>query len=754
MKTTTKNLVIAILAAIVTSAALPAFALPGDIVTLTAESGDITLENGQTLTGTGGTNTHVVIAADATVTVSNATIVAGNEGVGKWAGITCVGNATIILQGVNEVGGFDVDYPGIQAGPAGSTLVITGDGSLDACGGEEAAGIGSSHQGECGDIVINGGTVSAIGGAWAAGVGSGYEGVCGNIVISDGSVTASSISDGCGIGCGLYGRCGDIAINSGTITAMGGEYAVGIGASDYASCGDITIAGGTVSATGGESAGGVGCGLGGECGDITITDDVTLFTSVKTAADTNIGAYSDADSICGTITVNGTVTGRITVSPYVYRPSNTPYTVSFDANGGSGAMADQSFTPGIPQNLSSNAFTRAGLLFRQWNTAADGSGANYYDAALVIFTNNVTLYAQWTGTEAILTSQTGDLLLVNGQTLTGTGGAETHVVIAPGATVTLHGVSIAGEEDYDYQWAGITCLGDAGVILEGTNFVRGSYETYPGLQAGPAGSTLVIRGTGSLTARSNGWAPGIGAGYFMSCGDIVIQGGTIVATGGEEAAGIGCGSGGVCGDITIAFGVTRVVATHGEYATAPIGAGNDGTCGAITVAAGLTDVTEGDTRTISGAAYPVYLADADASVKSNYVAWAAQYGPDTNGTHEAAFLLNINPATSVPAGAASLRVVAFSMVSGRLHFDIVSDLAPLAQKAEQANSPALCNGYLTIYKASDLAGIWTPLPVSVTVNAQGHAIAEIELDANAPGGLPPALFFRPILMATRPDDDD
>ncbi len=723
MKTTMKNLMIAIFAAVATSAALPLYAAPGDVVTLTAESGDITLEDGQTLTGTGGANTHVIIADGATVTISNATVVAENEGDGEWAGITCQGDATIILKGVNEVSGYDTDYPGIQAGPASSTLVIAGDGSLDACGGEYAAGIGSGASGESGDIVIEGGTITATGGAWAVGIGSAESGIC-----------------------------GDITITGGTVTAMGGEYAVGIGASDNAFCGDITIAGGTVTATGGLLAGGVGCGYDSECGDITITDDVTLFTSVKNNADTNIGAYSGG--ICGTVTVDGTVTGEITISPYVYRPSNVPYTVSFDANGGSGAMGDQTFVPGIPQNLSSNAFTRAGLLFHQWNTAADGSGASYYDAQTATFADNVTLYAQWTGTEAVLTAQTSDLLVVNGQTLTGTGGTSTHIVIAADATVTLRDVSIVGEDDENCMWAGITCLGDAVIILEGTNVVRGFYNNYPGLQAGPAGSTLIIRGTGSLTADSNGWAPGIGAGYFMSCGDIIIQGGTIAATGGDEAAGIGCGGGGECGDISIAGGVTRIVATHGEYATEPIGAGNEGTCGTVTVVAGLTDVTEGATRTIT-AAYPAYLADADALVKANYTAWSAQYGPDTTSAHEVAFLLDIDPATPVPAGAALLRVAAFGMASGRVHFDIVSDVAPFAQKASQANTATLCNGYLIIYKASGLSqGVWTPLPASVTVNAQGHAIAELELAANAPSGVPPTLFFRPVLLATRPDNGE
>ena len=73
------------------------------------------------------------------------------------------------------------------------------------------------------------------------------------------------------------------------------------------------------------------------------------------------------------------------------------YTVSFDANGGSGRMADQSFTFGVPQALAANTFTRSGYTFAGWNTKADGSGAAYGDRdTLTIGAADLTLYAQWT----------------------------------------------------------------------------------------------------------------------------------------------------------------------------------------------------------------------------------------------------------------------------------------------------------------------------------------------------------------------
>ena len=84
-------------------------------------------------------------------------------------------------------------------------------------------------------------------------------------------------------------------------------------------------------------------------------------------------------------------------------------------------------------------------------------------------------------------------------------------------------------------------------------------------------------------AYSNGWGAGIGGGYgyIHSCGNIVIEGGTITATGGHYAAGIGSGGGSNCGDITIKDTVTKVAAARGEKVQHSIGAGYWGSCGTV-----------------------------------------------------------------------------------------------------------------------------------------------------------------------------
>lgn len=71
------------------------------------------------------------------------------------------------------------------------------------------------------------------------------------------------------------------------------------------------------------------------------------------------------------------------------------YTVTFDANGGSGAMNPQIFTYGEPQNLSPNEFTMENKDFLGWAKTSGGSIAYDDNSGYTIGTADVTLYAVW-----------------------------------------------------------------------------------------------------------------------------------------------------------------------------------------------------------------------------------------------------------------------------------------------------------------------------------------------------------------------
>lgn len=75
-----------------------------------------------------------------------------------------------------------------------------------------------------------------------------------------------------------------------------------------------------------------------------------------------------------------------------------PFTVSYNANGGSGAPSAQDKRYDITLTLSSTVPTRTGYTFTGWNTAADGTGTAYAAGATYSANADVTLYAQWTPT--------------------------------------------------------------------------------------------------------------------------------------------------------------------------------------------------------------------------------------------------------------------------------------------------------------------------------------------------------------------
>lgn len=259
-------------------------------------------KNGETLTGTLTNNVKISIADGATVTLKDVTITNLGDDC-DWAGINCPGDATLVLEGTNEVcAGKDdygfINYPGIWIAP-NKTLTIQGAGNLTAYSGGPypdypyGAGIGGGFKISCGNIVINSGTITATGGYDAAGIGiGGGDGSCGNITINGGTITATGDGGGAGIGGGYGNACGNITISGGTVSATGGYYAAGIG--------------------GGRS--------NGACGTITIKSTVTSVTATKGSDAPNSIGSGGENGTAITVTIGGTVTGNITTSPYTYQP--------------------------------------------------------------------------------------------------------------------------------------------------------------------------------------------------------------------------------------------------------------------------------------------------------------------------------------------------------------------------------------------------------------------------------------------------
>ncbi len=247
----------------------------------------------------------------------------------------------------------------------------------------------------------------------------------------------------------------------------------------------------------------------------------------------------------------------------------------------------------------------------------------YYDKANVTFENgkyyvvNIALVPEADATKSIsdgnITVPSGKLYKVSGSSSSYT------ITLEDGACLVLNGVEISSSSSRP-----IKCNGDAYILInDGTsNTLTTSGDGCAGIQAGPSGKTLSIKGkTGTLTVSSSrstaigngffnasnttgdiiitggiinatgrsggsGYGTGIGSGYSQ-CGNITINSGTITAIGGGTCAGIGSGASGTCGNITINGGT---IIAKGSNHAAGIGSGYTGTCGTITIGSDVTSV--------------------------------------------------------------------------------------------------------------------------------------------------------------------
>ena len=157
-----------------------------------------------------------------------------------------------------------------------------------------------------------------------------------------------------------------------------------------------------------------------------------------------------------------------------------------------------------------------------------------------------------------------------------------------GADLEIDGIRI--DNNMDPGIPGITFTGDGNALtLTGDSFI----DTYNRPAVGVmTATTLTINGTGSLTAVAHyDYSAAIGGGNYNGVGTIIIDGGTINATGSYAAAGIGGGYNNVGGAILINGGV---VTAHGGENAAGIGSGYFGSAACVTINGGTVNATGGE----------------------------------------------------------------------------------------------------------------------------------------------------------------
>ena len=187
---------------------------------------------------------------DTTVTIKDVNIDVSEKGQSAMF-VQGKGDTTLKLEGNNTLRG-GVDSAGLEKDDDVSTgkLTITAEdtsSSLNAYGGNNAAGIGGGNQRSTSNLEIANGKIHAVGGLLGAGIGGGGFGGNGEVSISGGEVTAQGGNFAAGIGGGAQGS-GKVTIKNGEVTAKTNGAAAAIGGGIGGS-GDVTILDGTVTAT-------------------------------------------------------------------------------------------------------------------------------------------------------------------------------------------------------------------------------------------------------------------------------------------------------------------------------------------------------------------------------------------------------------------------------------------------------------------------------------------------------------------------
>lgn len=203
----------------------------------------------------------------------------------------------------------------------------------------------------------------------------------------------------------------------------------------------------------------------------TKTASYTYGSSVSGASfgsDTSYDAYYTGYHYTGsssTITVDGNET------VYRYFALNT-WTVSYNANGGSGAPSSQTKTYGVNLTLSSTVPTRTGYSFLGWSTSSTATSATYSAGGTYSANAGAILYAVWRlNTYSLSAFQTNSSVFVN----------RTSSPLGGGTIGTLgNGATLYYNDSLTITFAANTGYTLTVHTVNGNNFSSGSSHTVVG----------------------------------------------------------------------------------------------------------------------------------------------------------------------------------------------------------------------------------------------------------------------------------
>ena len=124
---------------------------------------------------------------------------------------------------------------------------------------------------------------------------------------------------------------------------------------------------------------------------------LTLRSTVPTRSGyTFLGWSTSSTATSPTYSAGSSFTTNANATLYaVWQKNPTQYTITYNANGGSGAPAAQTKTENVAITLSSTKPTRSGYTFLGWSTSSTATTPTYYPGSSYTANASTTLYAVW-----------------------------------------------------------------------------------------------------------------------------------------------------------------------------------------------------------------------------------------------------------------------------------------------------------------------------------------------------------------------
>lgn len=179
----------------------------------------------------------------------------------------------------------------------------------------------------------------------------------------------------------------------------------------------------------------------------------------------------------------------------------TTYTITYNANNGSGAPAAQTKTYNVALTLSSTKPTRTGYTFQNWNTASDGSGTTYKSGATYTANAAATLYAQWTANQYAITYKDQGNVAFSGTHASGYPTTHTYGTATPLKTATKDDYNFLGWfTSSDCSGTAVTTLGATAYTANITLYAKWEEICY---QSATEGTGSYSNGEITLSAKFN-----------------------------------------------------------------------------------------------------------------------------------------------------------------------------------------------------------------------------------------------------------